>query len=64
MRKILIELTDELLTAIDHAKDGKPRAPFMERILWDSPPIIRAANELEIEQPDRPEDGRGGDTRG
>lgn len=59
MKKILLEITDELAAAIDHAKGDAARNAYIESRLRRDKEIKAAAKELEIELPDRPLEGRG-----
>lgn len=60
MPKILLEISEELKEAIDEAREGKPRNPWIEAQLWRLKLIRDAAEEVGVEKPDRPVDGRGG----
>jgi hypothetical protein len=59
MRKRLLQLTDELCAAIDAARGGQPRNPWLESQLWKNVQIRKAAKLLGIKNPKRPADGRG-----
>jgi len=59
MKKVLFQLSPELLKAIDAAKKDSARNPFMERELWKVKSITAAAAALGLTQPHRPDDGRG-----
>lgn len=61
MRKVLVELSDELLAAIDAARDGVPRNPWLERQLWRLKVVRDGAATAGVENPHRPLEGRGGD---
>ena len=64
MRKVLVELTDELWAAIDAARGGVARNPWLERELWRLKSVRDGAKATGVEKPDRPIEGRGGNTRG
>ena len=64
MRKVLVEFTDELWAAIDAARGGAARNPWLERELWRLKSVRDGANKAGVEKPDRPIEGRGGNTRG
>ena len=59
MKKVLFQMSPELLKAIDAAKKGGARNPFMERVLWKVKSISSAASAMGLKQPHRPDDGRG-----
>ena len=58
MRKILLEISDELADAIDHARDDRKRNPAIEDWLWRIKEIKEAAKSLEIKKPERRKPGR------
>ena len=64
MRKVLVALTDELLAAIDAARGTAARNPWLERELWKLKSVRDGAKAAGVEKPDRPIEGRGGNTRG
>jgi hypothetical protein len=64
MRKVLVELTDELWAAIDAARGSVARNPWLERELWRLKSVRDGAIAAGVEKPDRPLEGRGGNTRG
>jgi hypothetical protein len=58
-KKILVEISSELHAAIEAARQGKPRGPWLESELWRLGAIRTAASEIGVKKPDRLEDGRG-----
>ena len=63
MRKVLVELTDELWSAIDAARGSAARNPWLERELWRLKSVRDGAKSAGVEKPNRPIEGRGGNTR-
>ena len=61
--RILIDLSDELLAAIDHARDGEPRGPWIENHLRRLAAVRTAAKALDLAIPPRPADARGKHTK-
>ena len=59
MKKVLFEMTDELLKVIDAAKGKAARNPWMEKKLWQARAVRSAAEQLGIENPQRPKERRG-----
>lgn len=59
MRKKLIELSDELWTAIDAARGESPRNGWLERELWRLGSVRDGAKDAGVSKPRRPIDGRG-----
>ena len=64
MDKKLIELTEELWAAIDAARGSVARNPWLERELWRLTSVREGAKAARVKKPDRPIEGRGGNTRG
>lgn len=64
MRKVLVELTDELWAAIDASRGPVARNPWLERELWRLKSVRDGAKAAGVVKPDRPIEGRGGNTRG
>jgi hypothetical protein len=60
VRKVLVELTDELWAAIDAARGDVARNPWIEQQLWRLKSVRDAARAVGVEKPDRPLEGRGG----
>jgi hypothetical protein len=58
MKQILFELTEELFAALDAGKGDETRNAFIERCLWSSAAVKRAAKQLGIEKPARRKPGR------
>lgn len=58
MKQVLLEITEELLAAIDASKGDETRNAYIERCLWKVGTIKSAANELGIEKPVRPKWGK------
>ena len=59
MQKKLIQLSDELWTAIDAARGDVPRNGWLERELWRLGAIRDGAKQAGVSKPQRPLDGRG-----
>ena len=59
MKKILLQLTEETLTAVDHARGETARNPWIESALKRTKAVREAADELGIELPKSRPDGRG-----
>ena len=59
IKRILLEISEELWRAARAACGAKPLNPFIERRLQRDAMIRRAAEREGIELPERPEDGRG-----
>lgn len=60
MKKFLLEVSEELLAAIDVARGPVPRNPWIEAQLWRLKAIRDAAEARGVVKPDRPMEGRGG----
>jgi hypothetical protein len=58
MKQVLLEITEELLQAIDASKGSETRNAYIERCLWNASTIKKAAKELGIEKPVRPRWGK------
>jgi hypothetical protein len=59
MKRLLLEVTEELLKVLDAGKaDDESRNAFIERCLWSSPAIKRTAAELGIAKPVRRKRGK------
>lgn len=63
MRRVLIELSDELVQAITEARGKAPLGPWIESQLRKLKAVRQAAAKLGLKFPDRPLDGRGGDRK-
>lgn len=50
MRRVCIQLTDELLEALERARGRKPRQALIEELLWRSQTIRKTG----IAKPERP----------
>ena len=59
MKRIMLEITPELFEALEHARDGAPRNAYIERQLWRTKGVRDGAERAGVEDPKRPEDGRG-----
>ena len=59
MKRIMLEITDELHAAIDAARGTDPRNPFIENQLWKSKLVNTGAEIAGVERQNRPSDGRG-----
>jgi hypothetical protein len=53
MKKLLLDLTEPLVAAIDLARGKQSRAAFVEQLLWKS----NAIKQTEVKQVDRPTHG-------
>ena len=60
MKKFLLEVSEELLAAIDAARGPVPRNPWIEAQLWKLKAVRDAAEARGVAKPDRPMEGRGG----
>jgi hypothetical protein len=60
MKRIMVELTEELAAAVDEARGDIARNPWLEAQLWRLKPIRDAAASMGVAKPDRPLEGRGG----
>lgn len=58
MQKLLLEISDELLSAINKARGTSPRNPAIEAWLWKIGEIRTAAAVLGISKPQRRGRGR------
>jgi hypothetical protein len=59
VKKVLLEVSQELLDAIDAARGPVPRNPWIESELWKSKAIREAAKARGVAKPARPLEGRG-----
>ena len=58
MKRIMLELTDELATAIEVARGTEARNPAIESWLWRITKIKAAAKKLKLVKPTRKKRGR------
>jgi|GEM_PF-5017783 len=58
LRGLSVEVTEELLEIIDHAKGKRRRGPVVEDLLWESPMVKALAKSLMLERAPRPGIGR------
>lgn len=58
MKRILLEISPELASAIDAARGARPRNPAIEDWLWKAMEVRRAAAMLGLRRPVRPRVGR------
>lgn len=63
MKRILLEVSDELAAAVDAARGNVPRNPWIEKQLWKSRAVKQGAAAAGVEDPGRPLEGRGGNKR-
>lgn len=59
MKRIGLDITDELYAALEHARQERPMGPYVEQLLRSAAAIRKAARELEIEFPARRMHARG-----
>ena len=59
MPDLFVEISQELKAALDRARRGRPLGPFVENLLRTTRQVRRAADELGISIPERPNDRRG-----
>lgn len=58
MKSFLLQLTDELLCAIQAARGDRSRAAAIEDWLWAHPAIRAAAKRIGVQRKPRPERGK------
>ena len=63
VRSFLFQISDELFSAIDAARDGASRNGWLEREIWRLKSIKDGAEKAGVENPKRQTEGRGGDFR-
>jgi hypothetical protein len=57
--RILLDLSDDLVAAIDAARNGSPRGPWLENRLRRLADVRAAAKRLGLALPPRADDARG-----
>ncbi len=63
MRRVVVELSEQLADAIAEARGKAPLGPWIESQLRKLKSVRQAAAKLGLTFPDRPLDGRGGDRK-
>jgi hypothetical protein len=58
LKPVFLEITEELIAALDLARGDEPRNAFIERTLWNSAAVKSAAKSAGIKKPVRRKPGR------
>lgn len=63
MQRVLVEMSDEIVAAIDECRGRIPRGPWIEQQLAGLRAVKQAAERVGVVIPPRPSDQRGGDRK-